>query len=267
MPFNIESKFRIKDVGFFIKKSYEHPLFHGKNVSVIRQEDTFYKPNDPNSTRCFKLRKNELDSEAEFIVYDRPTKKGAKTSDFSIETVKNYKTMKSHLSQIAVELAVMKKVRSKFRFLYGFSTDKSRQYVQPVYVHIDVVEGLGDFIEFECTYAESLPKNIFEGNPKEAATDRLSQLIKYYDLKKEDEVEGSYVDLFLRERSSEEKTTGEEIEQQHQQLPKEIDPEDVAVLKQLEKKDHHVVGVSDNIFSTEKKKKKKKKKKKNAHVY
>jgi predicted adenylyl cyclase CyaB len=165
LPANIEIKARARD--FEGIKSRAEKL-SDTPVKVIPQEDTFF--NTPQG----RLKLRVLASGAELIYYDRPDQQGPKRSDYHIAHVGDPENFKRVL-----ELAYgVRGVVKKTRFLY---------LVGQTRIHLDDVEGLGQFMELEVVMEDG--QSDIEG--QKIAEDLMSAL----GVGRDDLIDGAYMDL------------------------------------------------------------------------
>ena len=128
MPANIEIKARVHDFAA-IRRSAE--ALSDTSMQVIPQEDTFFFV--PKGR--LKLRQLAPDH-AQLVYYERPDQEGPKRSNYHIFETDNPQGLKTTLT---LALGVRGVVR-KTRYLY---------LVGQTRVHLDEVEGLGQFMELE----------------------------------------------------------------------------------------------------------------------
>lgn len=139
-----------------------------------RQSDTYFRV----SQGKLKLREEE-GPRAELIAYRRPVQAEAKTSEYLLYPLDNPLLLKEVLSAaMPVELVVQ-----KIRTLYLWHN---------VRIHLDVVEQLGSFIEFEAVLSEK------EG-PK-LSRKRLDYLTKQFVIKASDMIQIGYYELLNQSR-------------------------------------------------------------------
>lgn len=144
----------------------------------LYQIDTYF--NVPRGR--LKLRENEKGGMgSELIFYLRPNESGPKTSDYLILKVQNSAELKELLASALGIKVVVKKERTVF-------------YFRNVRIHLDKVERLGTFLEFEEVLAE--------GSSQPGQDDLIKQLMQRFCIKKEDLIEGSYCDLIVGNRSA-----------------------------------------------------------------
>jgi predicted adenylyl cyclase CyaB len=166
MPRNIEIKARVRD-----RRRLEQ-LAAGLSdapAEVIRQEDTFYNvPHGRLKLRVFSAERGEL------IFYERPDTSGPKVSDYSIVPTDSPQALHALL---AAALGVRTIVR-KTRTLYMAGQTR---------IHVDEVEGLGDFVELEVVLRPG--QSHIEGEGIAAG------LMNALEISEIDLVEGAYADL------------------------------------------------------------------------
>jgi len=167
VPANIEIKAHARaflDIKARAEKLSDTP------VEVIPQEDIFF--NVPQGR--LKLRILGPDDNAQLIYYTRPDQEGPKRSDYHIAYTSDPENLKRVL-----ELAYgFRGVVKKTRYLY---------LVGQTRVHLDDVEGLGQFMELEVVMKEG--QSDAEG--QEIAEDLMTSL----GLERGDLLEGAYMDL------------------------------------------------------------------------
>jgi predicted adenylyl cyclase CyaB len=166
MARNIEIKARIDDIE---KLKVIVAGMADKGPIEILQDDTFFFcPNGRMKLRTFS------DTEAELIFYQRPDQSGPKESVYSIAPVTAPDKTRAVLSQGYGQTGRVRKHRTLF--LIG----RTR-------VHLDRVEGLGDFLELEVVLAE----NETTVSGVLAANEILGKL----GIPSDHLIEGAYVDL------------------------------------------------------------------------
>jgi predicted adenylyl cyclase CyaB len=166
MARNVEVKARIDDIE---KLKVKVAGIADKCPIEIFQDDTFFAcPNGRIKLRTFSVNKAEL------IFYQRPNHSGPKESVYSIAPITSPDKTREVLSQGYGQTGRVRKHRTLF--LIG----RTR-------VHLDRVEGLGDFIELEVVLAEKEPTE----NGVLVANELLSKL----GILSDHLIEGAYVDL------------------------------------------------------------------------
>ena len=166
MPTNIEIKARVRD---FPELKRRAESLSDSPLEVIPQEDTFFIT--PKGR--LKLRVLAPDR-AQLVFYERPDQDGPKRSDYFIFNTNDPENLK-----IALKLALgVRGVVKKTRYLY---------LVGQTRVHLDDVEGLGQFMELEVVLRDDQSDN--EGQAI------ANDLMKKLGIESSDLIEGAYMDL------------------------------------------------------------------------
>jgi len=166
LPSNIEIKARVRNFDEIRRRAED---LSDSSVEVIPQEDTFF--NTPHGR--LKLRLLAKDR-AQLIYYTRPDQEGPKRSDYHI----SHSSDPANLKRV-LELAYgIRGVVRKTRYLY---------LVGQTRVHLDDVEGLGQFMELEVVMQEK--QSDAEGQAIAEA------LMASLGVDKTDLLEGAYMDL------------------------------------------------------------------------
>ena len=166
MPSNVEIKARIDDAD----------AFEGRVASIadgegetIEQCDTFFV-----AVRG-RLKLRELpDGSGELIHYERPDGSGPRASDYRVATTQHAAPWRALLARA---LGVRGTVRKRRRL---YRSGRTR-------IHVDRVEGLGDFMELEVALAE--------GEDPAAGRTVAKELMARLGVEPDDLVEVAYVDL------------------------------------------------------------------------
>ncbi|XP_018563752.1 uncharacterized protein LOC108905400 [Anoplophora glabripennis] len=168
---NIEIKAYARNLQLLIKNVR---FISKSDGQIIKQHDTFFKV--PQGR--LKLRKFE-EGNAELIYYERPDTEGPKLSSFEKTNIskENVDSLCSVLAKALGTTVIVKKVRQLFL------VDQTR-------IHVDSVEGLGDFLEFEVVLR---PDQSPEDGEKIAF-----DLMKQLEVKEEDLISTAYADLLNR---------------------------------------------------------------------
>ena len=166
MPSNIEIKARARDFEEIRRRAES---LSDTSVDVIPQEDTFFNTGKGRlKLRILALNRGQL------IYYTRPDQEGPKRSEYHI-----YETSDPENLRRVLELAYgIRGVVKKTRYLY---------LVGQTRVHLDDVEGLGQFMELEVVMGEG--QSDAEGQV--IAEDLMSRL----GVERGDLIEGAYMDL------------------------------------------------------------------------
>jgi predicted adenylyl cyclase CyaB len=166
MPSNIEIKARLRDFDEIRRRAKE---LSDTSVEVIPQEDTFFNT----SQGRLKLRVISQD-QGQLIYYTRPDQEGPKRSDYHISLTSDPENLKRVL-----ELAFgIRGVVRKTRYLYQVGQTR---------VHLDDVEGLGQFMELEVV--------LREGQSDAEGQSIAEGLIAVLGVERGDLLEGAYMDL------------------------------------------------------------------------
>jgi predicted adenylyl cyclase CyaB len=139
---------------------------------ILRQTDTYFKV----AHGRLKLREIE-GAGCELIWYDRINNPGARFSDYTIYPITDPETFKTMISSAMGIRCVVRKRRNPFLWTN-------------VRIHIDEVDELGSFIEFEAVMSAS--------ETEQDAYDRLAYLKGQFQIADDDRIESSYSDLLVR---------------------------------------------------------------------
>jgi len=168
MPANIEIKARARDWAGLLGTAEAL----GVACTVLLQEDVFFHV--PRGR--LKLRKLN-DGSGQLIHYERPDGPGAKRSDYVVFPTAD-PTMLERV--LAMGLSVRGIVRKRRRV---YIVDNTR-------IHLDEVEGLGQFVEVEVM--------LQEGEAEAAGHARLDQWMARLGIDQRDLLDAAYVDLILK---------------------------------------------------------------------
>lgn len=166
MPANIEIKARARD--FEDLKSRAETL-SDLPAQILRQEDIFFNV----ERGRLKLRMLSPDP-AQLIYYTRPDQEGPKRSDYHI-----YRSADPTSLKRVLELAYgIRGTLRKTRYLY---------HVGQTRLHLDDVEGLGQFIELEVA---------LEGGQSDAEGQKTAEdLMSVLGVERGDLIDSAYIDL------------------------------------------------------------------------
>jgi len=166
MPSNIEIKARARN---FDEIKARAEKLSDKSVEVIPQEDTFF------NTAWGRLKLRALsEAKAQLIYYTRPDQEGPKRSDYHIFQTSDPENLK-HVLALAYGIRGIVK---KTRYLYLIGQTR---------VHLDDVEGLGQFMELEVVMREE--QSDAEGQAI------AEELMERLGVASSDLLEGAYMDL------------------------------------------------------------------------
>ena len=171
MPINIEIKARIADRRGIEKRA---AALADSGPEVIRQEDTFFRVLQGRlKLRFFSSQRGEL------IYYEREDRAGPKPSSYVRIQTNQPEELKTALAKALGIAGIVRKVRSVY--LVG----KTR-------IHLDKVEGLGEFLELEVVLSGR--QSLHHGRK---IAERLMECLG---VKKSELVSGAYVDLLTQKR-------------------------------------------------------------------
>lgn len=166
MPRNIEIKARIASVESVLPRARE---LAGGEPELIDQDDTFF------TVPRGRLKLREFaDGSAELIHYERPDSGDAKASDYVRAPVADAAALREALAR---GLGVHGRVKKRRWLLHVGATR----------VHLDRVEGLGDFMELEVVLAP--------GQTDADATAVAETLMQALGLAAAERIAGAYLDL------------------------------------------------------------------------
>ena len=173
MPSNIEIKVRVRDFEQIRLRAEE---LSDTPVQVIPQEDIFFNVEKGR----LKLRILAPD-QSQLIYYTRPDQQGPKRSDYHISRSPDPQNLKRVL-----ELAYgIRGIVRKTRYLY---------LVAQTRIHLDDVEGLGQFMELEV---------VLEQGQGDAEGQKIAEeLMSALGVERGDLIDGAYMDLLERPSAS-----------------------------------------------------------------
>ncbi|XP_077791543.1 uncharacterized protein LOC144329024 [Podarcis muralis] len=168
MPANVEIKARVRDRAELLRNAER---LSGSPGCVILQTDTFFPaPNGRLKLRDFR------DGRGQLVFYNRPDAEGPKLSHYAISPTDDPTGLTAVLSQALGVQGTVKKERRLY-------------LVGQTRVHVDRVEGLGDFMELEVVLQE-------QQSPQDGE-EVARQLMKELGVRQEDLLAGAYLDLLL----------------------------------------------------------------------
>ncbi len=162
----VELKARYEDLG------KARALLAGvERIGVFAQVDTYFSLGE----RRLKLRAIDGHKEGQLVYYERPNVGGVKESRVLLAPLADAATVRDILVLVLPIRAQVRKSREIYRF-------------QGVQVHLDVVAGLGKFLELEKVLAGE--------SEREEARKQLESLRHYFQIPDEDLMASSYSDFF-----------------------------------------------------------------------
>lgn len=172
MAQNIEIKARLNDVPGFKEKVRElGARLEGRDA----QRDTFFEV----KAGRLKLRESTLYGNL-LIPYLRKDAAGPEKSSYALIRIENADAVKSLLTQILGITVVVKKQRDIYIH-------------ENVRIHIDNVNSLGHFFEFEAVLDEE--KSAAENQQK------VERLLDYFEIDRADLIDRAYADLILEKET------------------------------------------------------------------
>jgi predicted adenylyl cyclase CyaB len=166
MPRNVEIKARISSVDSFVAKA---AALADSGPTEMHQDDTFFScPNGRLKLRTFSA------TEGELIFYQRADSTGPKESRYTIVPTAVPDLLREALGEAYGQVGRVRKRR--ILFLAG----RTR-------IHLDSVEGLGDFLELEVVLAED--------ESSQEGVDIAHNLLLALGVRQHQLVSGAYVDL------------------------------------------------------------------------
>jgi len=148
-----------------------------------RKEGTFHQTDTYFATPSGRLKLREMENRPpKLIYYDRKNQPDPKKSDILLHNTGDPETLKTLLAGALGVKIIVEKTREIYHY-------------QGTQIHLDTVEALGTFIEFERPLT----------NPSE---DRevLESLMRELDIDPEDLITGSYCDLKMEQEQNSEKS-------------------------------------------------------------
>lgn len=170
MARNVEIKARARDARRLRGSIETLPV---SSREVLLQEDTFFRAGPGR----LKLRRFDADL-GQLIRYGRADEKGPKVSSYSILETNHPDAVLRSLSNRYEIQGIVRKSREVY-------------IVGQTRIHLDKVEGLGSFVEFEYV--------LDEGQDAEEGKEFIKALMARLGIGEEDLVEGAYIDLLTFE--------------------------------------------------------------------
>ena len=161
----VELKARYEDLG-----KARALLSGAERVGSFLQVDTYFSLGE----RRLKLREVEGAKEGQLIYYERLDTSAVKESRVLLASLPDAATVREILGQVLPVKAEVRKTREVYR-------------VHGVQIHLDVVTGLGKFLEFEKILADE--------SDREEGQNQLEALRRYFQIPDEDLMASSYSDL------------------------------------------------------------------------
>jgi len=166
MASNIEIKARVDDFDALRART---EVLSDQPLQIIPQEDTFF------NTEKGRLKLRVLDPDLGYLIYyERPDQDGPKRSDYHLAKTNEPENLKTALS---LALGIRGVVR-KTRYLYMVGQTR---------IHLDDVDGLGQFMELEV---------VMQASQSDAEGRAIAEdLMRRLGVREEALIEGAYMDL------------------------------------------------------------------------
>lgn len=165
MANNIEIKARVND---FEELRGKVEALCGTPGSLLCQKDVFYR------FKRYRLKLRNVNGNSELILYDRENTSNPKPSRYLRLPIRFPKAVHAILSTVLGLRGTIEKKRTLF-----FSGQTR--------IHLDEVNRLDTFLEFEVV--------LDEDTPADAGVTIANNLIEHFEIRKEDLISGSYIDL------------------------------------------------------------------------
>lgn len=166
MAKNLEFKVRYDSIDNLIPKLQGLKATHKE---VIKQEDTYFH----NPKGRLKLRETELSNDGWLIYYERPNNTESRYSIYQLCRIPEPTQLKDILSVSLGIKTIVKKERSFWLY-------------KNTRIHLDIVEGLGEFVELET---------VFQGQSDTEATSEHQYVKTMLELNLADPIAVSYSEL------------------------------------------------------------------------
>lgn len=167
---NIELKARLRHYKAAREMATKHATAEG---GVLFQTDTYFCC----SAGRLKLREQN-DTQAELISYDRVNRTDTRPSHYRITAIPEPSTLKAILADSLGIRVVVRKQRELF-------------FYHNVRIHLDRVESLGDFLEFEAVVEKHRSEELAVHH------DRVGWLRDQFGIQQDDLIASSYSDMLL----------------------------------------------------------------------
>jgi len=140
-----------------------------ERIELLIQHDTFFK--SPKGR--IKLRQIR-DSQDQLIIYLRPDEQGFRLSDYIVIPVSEPDKLEEFLSEALGRRGVIRKTRELYQF-------------ENVRIHLDKVEILGEFVEFEAV----------QSDPEQSGLNRekVKKLMELLEIRKDQICSEAYIDM------------------------------------------------------------------------
>jgi adenylate cyclase class IV len=155
-------------------------------AAMLRQTDTYFQ------VRNGRLKLREIaGEEAQLIFYTRPDQAEVRRSDYSIAPVSSAAELREVLGAACGIRTVVRKIRELYLLPRKLGNSAGERADSPSRLHLDAVEGLGEFLEIEVILQEN--------ESSQHAEQEARAWLQEFGIAPEDLMAGSYADLLEQE--------------------------------------------------------------------
>jgi predicted adenylyl cyclase CyaB len=187
---NIEFKARLRHPEIVLRMLAE---YHLAPAAMLQQTDTYFH------VKTGRLKLREIEGEtAQLIFYQRADKAGIKRSDYHIAPIASPAALREVLAAAMGIRVVVKKKRILYllpRQPAGHANSAPENFVR---LHLDTVEGLGQFLEIEVV--------VTVGEPLQHAQSEAERLAQAFQIQPEDFISASYAEILETQKIHEQAT-------------------------------------------------------------
>lgn len=176
---NLEFKARLRNPATIrhVLAKHDIPL-----AATLRQTDTYFQAVNG------RLKLREIEGERpQLIFYVRPDAAEVKRSDYLIAPISSTAALREVLAAACGIRTVVKKIRELYLLPRQLSRSAGVQADAPSRLHLDLVEGLGKFLEIEVI--------LQDGESPQQAEQEAQAWLREFGIEAEDLLAGSYADL------------------------------------------------------------------------
>jgi adenylate cyclase class IV len=176
---NLEFKARLRNPATIHEVLVKHDI---PLAATLRQTDTYFQ------VEKGRLKLREIEGEKpQLIFYMRPDTAEVKRSDYLIAPISSAPALREVLGAACGIRAVVKKIRELYLLPRRLSRSAGARADTPSRLHLDTVDGLGNFLEIEVILQE-------EESPQQAEQEAQAWL-QEFGIAAGDLMAGSYADL------------------------------------------------------------------------
>jgi adenylate cyclase class IV len=142
-------------------------------LGKLHQIDTYFE------TKKGRLKLREIDQQSfQLIPYEKDYSSGPMQSDYAVIELNDADLVKNLLDRTLGTIAIVDKRREVF-------------LADNIRIHLDQVQDLGDFVEFEAVYDDRIQ------GQKEREVEKVNALMDTFQIQAEDLLDRSYIDYLL----------------------------------------------------------------------